>query len=250
MTPCGGPAGVEADKIRTELGINYHMVRKESADPKLTVSCGPHCRNTIMKLTKNAAALLLAASLAVSVCATPVFAENPPVKNGTDVQSTGESITTPTAEKQACTQLKYTVTEGYTWSIPADINFGQNNTVTAANKTETGKVTVKNCKIKQGYTLKIKMAGNGGQYSTETTDGFKIKTADDASLEYDVQKGTTTLTNVLSGGEVLELVAGNDNAEETLTFTLKTQKSETNAAEIAGEYIGYAIFTAQATTNT
>ena len=30
-----------------------------------------------MRLTKKAAALLLAASLAVSVCATPVFAEDP-----------------------------------------------------------------------------------------------------------------------------------------------------------------------------
>lgn len=206
-----------------------------------------------MKLTKKAAALLLAASLAVSVCATPVFAENttPPINNGQHVQdATGENVDTVTTQKQACTQLKYNVTEGYTWSIPADINFGGDNGVTNANKTERGKVTVNNCKIKDTYTLKITIAGNGGRYGMGTSSEFMVKTAEGAELPYEVnvkKNGAATATPVMTGSEVLELAAGNNHAESELTFTLKTQTTDTDAAEKAGEYIGYAIFTAQAT---
>lgn len=207
-----------------------------------------------MKLTKKAAALLLAASLAVSVCATPVFAEDttPPINNGLHVQdaTTGENVDTTTVGKQACTQLKYNVTEGYTWSIPDNINFGGDNGVTNPNKTGEGKVIVKNCKIKDTYTLKITIAGNGGRYGMGTSNEFKVKTAEGAELPYEVdvkKNGAATATAVMEGNEVLELAAGNNHAESELTFTLKTQTTDTNAAEKAGEYIGYAIFTAQAT---
>lgn len=123
---------MEADKIRTELGINYHMVRKESADPKLAVSCGPHCRNTIMKLTKNAAALLLAASLAVSVCATPVFAAEgggttttPPKMGSQEVNGSNNTPGGPLLGSYN-TQVLYKVTESYTWTVPITIDFGVN----------------------------------------------------------------------------------------------------------------------------
>lgn len=205
-----------------------------------------------MKLTKKAAALLLAASLAVSMCATPVFAAgNPPYNNGQNVQdTTGENVDTVTVEKQACTQLKYNVTEGYNWSIPANIDFGANNGVTNANKTGQGNVTVNNCKIKNGYTLKITITGNDGQYGMGTEHKFKVKTVDGAELPYEVdvkKNGAATTTSVMEGNEVLGLAAGKNHAESELTFTLKTQTTDTNAAETAGEYIGYAIFTAQAT---
>lgn len=196
--------------------------------------------------------MLLAASLAVSMCATPVFAVNPPINNGQHVQdsTTGENVDTTTVGKQACTKLTYNVTEGYNWSIPADINFGANNGVTNANKTAPGKVTVKNCKIKNTYTLKITVAGNGGQYDMGTSDEFKVKTVDGAELPYTVdakKNGAATTDSVMEGGEILSIAAGKDHAESELTFTLKTQTTDTNAAETAGEYIGYAIFTAQAT---
>ena len=147
-------------------------------------------------------------------------------------------------------QLKYNVTEGYTWSIPADINFGANNGVTNPDKTAPGKVTVNNCKIKDTYTLKITIAGNGGRYGKGTSNEFKVKTVDGAELPYTVdakKNGAATATPVMEEGEVLELAAGKDHAESELTFTLKTHTTDTNAAEKAGEYIGYAIFTAQAT---
>ena len=204
-------------------------------------------------MTKKAAALLLAASLAVSMCATPVFAANPPTNNGQNVQdTTGENVVTTTVEKQACTQLKYNVTEGYTWSIPANIDFGANNGVTNANKTTSDKVTVKDCKIKNGYTLKVTITGNDGQYGMGTEYKFKVKTVDGAELPYMVdakKNGAATTTSVTEGDEVLSLAAGKNQAEADLTFTLKTHTTDTNAAEKAGEYIGYAIFTAQATNN-
>ena len=196
--------------------------------------------------------MLLAASLAVSMCATPVFAaDTPPINNGLHVQdTTGENVDTVTVGKQACTQLKYNVTEGYNWSIPANIDFGANNGVTNANKTGQGNVTVNNCKIKNGYTLKITITGNDGQYGMGTEHKFKVKTVDGAELPYEVdvkKNGAATTTSVMEGNEVLELAAGKNHAESELTFTLKTQTTDTNAAETAGEYIGYAIFTAQAT---
>ena len=196
--------------------------------------------------------MLLAASLAVSMCATPVFAaDTPPINNGPHVQdTTGENVDTVTVGKQACTQLKYNVTEGYTWSIPANIDFGANNGVTNANKTGQGNVTVNNCKIKNGYTLKITITGNDGQYGMGTEHKFKVKTVDGAELPYEVdvkKNGAATTTSMMECNEVLELAAGKNHAESELTFTLKTQTTDTSAAETAGEYIGYAIFTAQAT---
>lgn len=207
-----------------------------------------------MKLTKKAAALLLAASLAVSVCATPVFAA--PVTNGDHVQDStiGEKIDENNIgnSKQACTELKYTVTEGYTWSIPADITFDSNHGVTAENMSKPDKVKVWNCRLKNDYRLEITIAGNGGQYDKETSGGFKVKTAEGATLNYTVQKGVAApsgsgLTPVTSGAEILTLPAGTDKEEETLTFTLETHKDDTTLAEKAGVYIGYAIFTATVT---
>lgn len=195
--------------------------------------------------------MLLAASLAVSMCATPVFAVNPPINNGQHVQdTTGENVVTTTVQKQACTQLKYNVTEGYTWSIPANIDFGANNGVTNPDKTKSDKVTVKDCKIKNGYTLKVTITGNDGQYGMGTEHKFKVKTADGAELPYTVdakKNGAANITPVMEDGEILSIAAGKDHAESELTFTLKTHTTDTNAAETAGEYIGYAIFTAQAT---
>ena len=205
-----------------------------------------------MKLTKKAAAMLLAASLAVSMCATPVFAAgNRPYNNGQTVQDSniGEDVVTVTTQKHACTQLKYNVTEGYTWSIPADINFGKDNGTVNANMSGHGKVIVKDCKLKNGYTLKIQMAGNGGQDNTDPL-GFMVKTEEGATLNYTVQKGTApNLTPVASKDNILSLAAGNDRTEVDLTFTLETQTTDPNAAEKAGEYIGYAIFVTQATKN-
>lgn len=204
-----------------------------------------------MKLTKKAAALLLAASLAVSVCATPVFAaDNPPVTNNPNVQSTGEEVSTFNNRKQACTKLTYSVTEGYKWSIPADINFGNDKGVSQEVTPEGSPkttVVVSGCKIKSGNTLHIDMKGNGGG-DVQVGNGngeFKIESVEKEKLPYEVKIGDTE-TNITkpvnSGDDVLTLDAGNDTLTKYLSFTLKTA---TTTSEKAGSYHGYAIFTAQ-----
>lgn len=234
------------------------MVRKESADPKLAVSCGPHCRNTMMKLTKNAAALLLAASLAVSVCATPVFAADPKPtdSNAAGVQNAGAKVTTPATESKAWMELKYEVTEGYKWSIPANIDFGKdqgnedNDIVINGSSTGNPKctVTVSECKIKNGNTLYISMNGNGGG-SGSTAGAFKLKDDNDQELLYQVHKveNPTNKSEVTAGADVVALGAGIAGTTTNLEFTLKT-KLDSGKSEKAGSYVGYAIFTAQAQT--
>ena len=193
--------------------------------------------------------MLLAASLAVSVCATPVFASGP-YNNGQTVQdATGENVVTVTTQKHACTQLKYNVTEGYTWSIPADINFGANIGVAHYSSPITDRVTVKDCRLKKDYTLRISLAGNGGGNGMDTSGGFKVKTVEGAEVGYSVniKEGEITNPDMTSGDEILSLEAGKNKKETELVFTLLTYNDDANAAEKAGEYIGYAIFTAQAT---
>ena len=258
MTPCGGPAGVEADKIRTELGINYHMVRKESADPKLAVSCGPHCRTKIMRLTKKAAALLLAASLAVSVCATPVFAtEN---MGSTPAKFVGGIGT-------GDTKVLYKVTESYTWTVPATIDFGEdagvNNTSTVeANlgENKTGEKAKQNGTAWKGTAPKIMVTknvigvGKELQITFDTTylaenGEFYVATPDGAEkLYYTVIKpaapGGTGEKLTKTNTKVLSVPAGTNTAEQELVFTLTTaaNNAANNAAEKAGSYEGHVVF--------
>lgn len=265
MTPCGGPAGVEADKIRTELGINYHMVRKESADPKLTVSCGPHCRNTIMKLTKNAAALLLAASLAVSVCATPVFADG-----GTTTPPPNMGSTTTGSDKVqngiaiGNTNVLYNVTESYQWSVPATIDFGENagaNNTSTVNATldenkpgEKAKQDTTNNKWK-GTAPKVVVSknvigiGKKLQITVNTTyydnGEFYVLSGSSEKLFYTVTKldatGATGEKLTQTNTEVLSVPSGTDTAAQKLVFELETAKG-TNVSEKAGKYEGVVVF--------
>lgn len=204
-----------------------------------------------MKLTKKAAALLLAASLAVSVCATPVFAA--PVNNGNNVQDSGEEVTTLNERKQACTKLTYSVRESYKWSIPADIEFGNdrgvNQEVAPTNNPKTT-VVVSDCKIKNGKTLHIDIKGNGGgDAQVDNGNGeFKIKSDEGEALKYDVKIGDTKTvinTPVTSGDDVLTLEAGKAALTKYLIFKLHTADAGNNVSEKAGSYHGYAIFTAQ-----
>lgn len=137
-----------------------------------------------MKLTKKAATLLLAASLAVSVCAMPVFAA--------DTAHAGENVsgTTPT---NTTTTVKYEVTEGYKWAIPATIDFGKDAGLNAtrtvdANQVkdtgsykvadtnvrgESGNVYVSDCRLKPGTKLTISISSTTTMYNA--TDGFYVK---------------------------------------------------------------------------
>lgn len=205
-----------------------------------------------MKLTKKAAALLLAASLAVSVCATPVFA---------DASLSGNKTTGPST-----TQVKYEVTEAYEWTVPAKIDFGVNAGVNAKRvvNTSTGKdteskpstgtdgtapkvIVTKNV-ITDGKSLKITLAP-----ASPSTD-FTVKNNQNVELKYAVTLTKTTVGSVVqdnlttpiekTGTQILEVKAGTNTAEAELKFELSTT---TDASEKAGSYNGTVQFTADAT---
>lgn len=221
-------------------------------------------------MTKKAAALLLAASLAVSVCAMPVFADDPattPSLPGT--QATGADGLT--------TKVLYEVTGGYTWSVPALIDFGEDaggksqkrtvNATEAADKESTKatgtaetagiagtapKVFVTKNVIAPGKTLKINLKAQDG-------NAFEVKTSKDgkeATLTYKVKTTAETIDGTpttpyttkpvdAKGTDILALKAGKNTGDVALEFELTTAKSK---AEIAGKYEGNVVFVADATT--
>lgn len=204
-----------------------------------------------MKLTKKAAALLLAASLAVSVCATPVFATDP-------------SITGSETKTTADTNVTYTVDSKYTWSIPAKIDFGAN------------------AGIKKTRTVKANAAENvAGTKATDTTDGTAPKVyvteniiAPEKALKISIDTASSTFDNGngfwvgvqgdaaieklyfkihkladdgnsgdeldASKSEVLSVSSGTKTGEQALVLTLKTTTKD--AAEKAGAYTGSIAF--------
>ena len=72
--------------------------------------------------------MLLAASLAVSVCATPVFAADMGPQHEDNV--IGSSTRN--------TEVLYEVTEGFTWSVPTTIDFGMDAGVDNTPTVEAG----------------------------------------------------------------------------------------------------------------
>lgn len=203
-----------------------------------------------MKLTKKAAALLLAASLAVSVCATPVFA--------TDPSETGNET-----NKEANTDVTYTVDSKYTWTIPAKIDFGANAGInktrtvdankgandesTKATDTTNGtapKVYVTENVIEIEKALKISIDTDASSF--ETGNGFYVGVVGKKLTEklyFEIAKPAegSNPKKVLTSGdsEVLSVPSGTKTGEQALVLTLKTT---TGAVEKAGEYTGTIAF--------
>ena len=218
-------------------------------------------------MTKKAAALLLAASLAVSVCAMPVFAADHPMGSHT----VDGSATTPGGALVGNwdTNVFYKVTESYTWSVPATIDFGkdagpkeQTRTVEAKlGKDDTGvaagatngtapKVMVIKNVIGPGKNLRIYVDTNfteDGKFYVETP-----KMTKDGPSQTEYEKLYYTITKPATGGtgeeltgtenEVLKVPSGTDTAEQELVFTLTTTSK---AAEQAGTYKGHVFFHSQ-----
>ena len=211
-------------------------------------------------MTKKAAALLLAASLAVSVCATPVFADDTPDMSSKDGVAGGTE-----------TKVIYKVTQEFKWTVPATINFGQDagvnqhpkvttNVDQDANKTKIGeaanssndwkgtapKVMVTKNVIDTGKALKITLKPTGGDFkvkSSTTELTYSVKTVSQKKDSNDVTP-YTGITVDKAGSNILELVAGENTGEVVLDFELSTATTE---AEIAGTYEGTVTFTADAT---
>ena len=205
-------------------------------------------------MTKKAAALLLAASLAVSMCATPVFAASNTSSNKGNVA--------PDA-----TEVIYKVVSSYTWSIPAKIDFGENAGVNntrkvfadqdenadskPATKDSNGtapKVCVTENIIDVGKTLKISIDTAAADVTYETT-GFK---ADNFYVQSGYKKLYFTISLPLSGSinnkkldatdsEVLKVASGTNKGDMALSFELEADKGD-DVAEQAGTYKGKVAF--------
>ena len=219
-----------------------------------------------MKLTKKAAALLLAASLAVSVCATPVFAtENmgsQPAKLFAGI-GTGD------------TKVIYKVKESYAWSIPATIDFGENagaNNTSIVNATldenRPGKTAEKDTDNKwKGSAPKIVVSKNvigigkrlqitfNTTYLDQDTGKFYVLAsettkpgdapAETQKLYFKIQKNDKDKTELTpKNNEVLSVDSGTNTAAQELVFTLTTADGN-NAAEKAGDYEGHVVFNSQ-----
>ena len=234
-----------------------------------------------MKLTKKAAALLLAAALAVSVCATPVFADDTgttttPTKGSNVVNSS----TTPAGVLIGIgnTKVVYKVTESYTWTVPATIDFGENagvnqkpkvttNVDQNENLTATGtaagtgnswagtapKIMVTKNVIGVGKNLQITVdtdyTDTNGKFYVETP---KMTAAGASETEFEKLYYTITKPATATGDpeknltgdekEVLRVPSGTNTSEQVLVFTLETTSK---AAEQAGTYNGHVIFHSQ-----
>lgn len=214
-----------------------------------------------MKLTKKAAALLLAAALAVSVCATPVFAAE-------DMGSKPVDTTTIPGVGTGDTKVLYKVTESYQWSIPATIDFGENagpesQTRVVEAKLETGNGTVSGAI--NGTAPKIMVTKNvigvgkelqitfDTTYLDKDTDKFYVLASETTKpgvtptetqkLYFKIQKDDTAKTELTkTKNEVLRVPSGTNTANQGLVFTLTTTS---DTAEKAGTYEGHVVFSSK-----
>lgn len=138
------------------------------------------------------------------------------------------------------TTVKYSVTESYTWSVPSEIDFTANDTVTAnAENGNPQKVMVTKNVIGVGKKLQITAKGSG------TNDAFSIVSKNDSAsankeqvLYYSIMvEGSSSKLEV--GKTILEVNAGKDTDSKALTFTL-----EKDTVEQAGDYNGTVTYTA------
>ena len=229
-------------------------------------------------MTKKAAALLLAASLAVSVCAMPVFATGAGTTPVMGSQKRDKSnVAGNSGIVAGSTNVYYKVTESYAWSIPATIDFGENaganNTSTvnatldenvngeqakkAADNTWKGtapKVCVTENVIGVGKTLKIAIDTKNNYPDTfdTTANKFYVKapkmtTTGPSDTEFEklyftiakTAAGQTAKELNTTDNEVISVPSGTNKGEQTLEFKLETTKE---TAEKAGDYVGYVYF--------
>ncbi len=172
------------------------------------------------KYVNKAVAAAMAVTMMVPMVCTSVMADS---INGTTNNTTGT------------TNVKYTVTSGYTWSVPTDITFTSTNTSisTAGESGATQNVVVSKNVIEEGKKLHITAKGNG------TDDAFTIvPTGKTHTLPYAINVGDET-ESLAVNGTVLDVAAGKNSDSVKLTFKL-TKDNE----EIAGEYVGTVTYTA------
>lgn len=129
--------------------------------------------------------------------------------------------------------VKYSVTEGYDWTIHSAIDFGSNAGINQTVEKTGNVITVTGNVIETGKTLNITVAGSGtnGAFTITNTGGTE-------TLNYHVLDGTSEKA---TGSTVLSVEAGTNTASKDLTFKLDTT---TKASEVAGNYSGTVTYTA------
>lgn len=211
-------------------------------------------------MTKNAAALLLAASLAVSVCATPVFA----AEGGTtppDMGSQKVEGTSPVGIGVGHTTVLYKVTESYIWSVPITIDFGENagpesktrvveanlktgnGTVAGATNGTAPKVMVTKNVIGVGKTLKIAVSTESKEGATIDNTGFYVESGTE-KLYFTITRPAVGVDGTAkpldkTDNEVIRVPSGTNTGEQALEFKLTTTS---DTAEKAGKYEGSVVF--------
>ena len=159
----------------------------------------------------------LTASMLVPMASTSVFAAN-------------------TSNPQTTT-VKYKVEESYTWSVPAEVTF-TSGALTQTSAAENGVKIITNV-IASGQKLSIKISDD-----QQFTINANAEGKNDATLNYEVFKGSdTTGTKLAAGDEVLFANAGINSASTSMSYKLTTVSGE-GKSEVAGEYTGTLAYTA------
>lgn len=211
-------------------------------------------------MTKKAAALLLAASLAVSVCATTVFAA------GVTTNDYKQDTTTEEYASSGITEVTYKVNSSFTWSIPAKIDFGEDAGVDKTREVDAKlendehdspaaaetnipgtatKVCILNNIISFNKTLTISLQQSA--WYDDNKGSFFITTGSNATsvgqkLYYTVKTtdpGATAL-NTTTNNKVVSAESGVKSVDKALIFELNTENGAN--AEKAGKYNGNLIF--------
>jgi hypothetical protein len=155
------------------------------------------------------------------------------------------------------TDVLYGVTEGYTWSIHAAVDFGNDANLDGSGANghlliEDQTVSVTKNVIQPGKKLQITI----GAYSCDsegtavTNNVFQIANGSTAQLAYTVtgQDGEFKEGAIAIGDSILEVLAGVNAGSETMDFELdNTQFAGSNQAllaEVAGQYYGKVSYTA------
>ncbi|MBR0419249.1 MAG: hypothetical protein IJI66_08775 [Erysipelotrichaceae bacterium] len=154
------------------------------------------------------------------------------------VAATGDVDGTSAADTSDTADVLYAVNEGYTWSIHADIDFGEDAGVNSYverlvdENNDDAIISVSRNIIAHGKKLQISIA---------SANGFKVKTAANDELSYEVRKNNASGAALAANDSVLEVAAGTNTGSQALYFKLTTSAA---AAEVAGNYSDTLTYTA------
>lgn len=133
---------------------------------------------------------------------------------------------TTASGNKADTNVKYDVTESYTWSVPTTIDF--TNASDATVTTNESDTVAQNVKVTKNIIANNKKL----HIILDNSNTFKISSTEGATLDYTVKVGNND-TALNAGGTVLDVNAGTNEGSATLKFELKK-----DSVEKAGNYTG------------